>query len=157
MKETQTDSKKSTLEVTNALVQANIARKSLICYTSTTWSTAGTGTLNLVTTSGGSTAATLPKGCRVVSVKITTVTAVTSGGSATYDIGTNTTSATSSNNIFDGLLLSNIGTVGNIVWGSMGRDVTGLLGLTAESYLTITTNVAATTAGALKLDILYEV
>ena len=39
----------------------------------------------------------------------------------------------------------------------MGRDVTGLLGLTAESYLTITTNVAATTAGALKLDILYEV
>ena len=159
MKETEVDSKKSTLEVTKALVQGDIARKSLTCYTPDTWSTDDQNDISaFVTTSSGTTAATLPKGSRVVTVRITTLSAVINDGTSTYDIGTHTDSGTTSNNIFDGLLLASINTNENIVWASVAQDVAGIVGLSAAHYVTIKTlDAGPNTAGKLRLDILYEV
>ena len=162
MKETEADSKKSTLEVTKALVQGDIARKVLTCYTPDTWSTAAENNIsNFVTTSGGTTAATIPAGSRIVTVKLTVPTAVTNDGSSTYDIGLHITNETTNNGLYDGITKSAISTTSKIVWGGIGFstvDADGLAGLSAAHYVTIKTlDAGPNTAGKLRLDILYEV
>ena len=162
MKETEVDSKKSTLEVTKALVQGSIARKSLTCYTPDTWSTAIQNNVsNFVTISGGTTAATIPAGARIVTVKLTVPTAVANDGSSTYDIGLHTTSETTNDGLYDGITKSAISATTKIVWGGFGFstiDADGLPGLSAVHYVTIKTlDGGPNTLGKLRLDILYEV
>lgn len=103
----------------------------------------------------------IPKNARIEKVEVITTTAVTSGGSATLDIGlvsTDTTTAYDDDGLIAALAIASFNAAGESVVLTNGVTSAGaLVGTTLASngYLVASYNTAAFTAGAIKIRIYY--
>ena len=103
----------------------------------------------------------LPKNARIEKVEVITTTDVTSGGSATLDIGlirTDTTTAYDDDGLVAALALASFNSAGETASLTVGVTSAGaLIGTTLANngYLVASYNTAAITAGAIKVRIYY--
>lgn len=103
----------------------------------------------------------LPKNARIEKVEVITTTAVTSGGSATLDIGlirTDTSTAYDDDGLVAALALTSFDSAGETAALTVGSTSAGaLIGTTLANngYLVASYNTAAFTAGAIKVRIYY--
>ena len=95
----------------------------------------------------------IPAGAFILQARVTVLTGCADG--TDYDIGLNTTTATTSANIFDALPLASVNATTDVVFGANARAAIGTLAQTAASFVTITTNTTDNTQGELQIDILY--
>ena len=131
----------------------------------TAFSGSGFGTIAVATpqflvSSTGATPSTsnrvvLPKGCIPLKVVVTATTALTSGGSATIDIGyqTATDTAADNNQLIAAATLASLNTADEQILRTLQEAATGTNFLAADNVLVVDADTAALTAGAIRVEV----